>query len=538
MTRTYGTICSRVAKARTIPITASLDDATPIAAPRTGRLRRLALYGLLAIAILILLTQYVLLRRAQSRLAREAARWRELGFTLDPRDPPLPPDDQNLAVALNRAAALVKFSQEFESSLLGVVPVDFDSGPTVRRDVDAELAANARALAALGRARGLTRVGWSTPDADRLYLLDRPPDEHEPIGPIRQLVSLCALDAQRALDRGDERRFVDRLVDIRLIARALAADTNEISDLISSTYDAIGNTLALAWVHHVTLAGADAAYVRDRLASLARDWADGDRGSNVPAIFARGAARTIAGLSAIPPKFRRHLTPDVGDDYPMSSPPALERVPRNKLDGLLWQVLRPQRIDAAATLLQRLRTDLAAADARDWPAAQRLVRGAPGWRATGIDPLDSALRTVLPVRQLESDNVAHLRQRMRVLLADRLAAASIACRLYAVDHGGADPARLDDLVPRYLPAVPVDPFSPNGAPIGYARNAAGAFIYGVADAGVDCVATGVLKPALAAHLDWQKPLNVVAFLNPFPRLSPALTAPPAIAPSSPQGVKQ
>ncbi|HET6250136.1 MAG TPA: hypothetical protein VFE47_20765 [Tepidisphaeraceae bacterium] len=49
----------------------------------------------------------------------------------------------------------------------------------------------------------------------------------------------------------------------------------------------------------------------------------------------------------------------------------------------------------------------------------------------------------------------------------RVAALALAMRLYAIDHGGAWPVDLLKLVPSYLQNVPIDPFSPNGAPIGY-----------------------------------------------------------------------
>lgn len=43
----------------------------------------------------------------------------------------------------------------------------------------------------------------------------------------------------------------------------------------------------------------------------------------------------------------------------------------------------------------------------------------------------------------------------------------LALRLYHLDHGGALPATLDQLVPEYLPAVPLDPF--DGKPLRYDR---------------------------------------------------------------------
>jgi hypothetical protein len=51
--------------------------------------------------------------------------------------------------------------------------------------------------------------------------------------------------------------------------------------------------------------------------------------------------------------------------------------------------------------------------------------------------------------------VAHF----HALTVRRATAIQLAIRLYAVDHDGKLPGALDDLVPGYLPAVPIDPFS-------------------------------------------------------------------------------
>jgi hypothetical protein len=67
----------------------------------------------------------------------------------------------------------------------------------------------------------------------------------------------------------------------------------------------------------------------------------------------------------------------------------------------------------------------------------------------------------------------------------RLAATALAVMLYRADHGGAFPQTLDDLVPQYLPAVPVDPLAVRGATIGYVADGERPRIYSVGDNGVD-----------------------------------------------------
>ena len=76
------------------------------------------------------------------------------------------------------------------------------------------------------------------------------------------------------------------------------------------------------------------------------------------------------------------------------------------------------------------------------------------------------------------------RLRFRTLLSRRFAATALALRLYEVEHGRR-PATLDELVPEYLPAVPIDPFAADGRTIGYLPNADPPVLYSVGEDGVD-----------------------------------------------------
>jgi hypothetical protein len=65
------------------------------------------------------------------------------------------------------------------------------------------------------------------------------------------------------------------------------------------------------------------------------------------------------------------------------------------------------------------------------------------------------------------DLTRYFETNFRIIGERRVTAVSLAAQLYRADHGGRWPARLDDLVPAYLPAVPVDPFHDDGRPLGY-----------------------------------------------------------------------
>ena len=64
-----------------------------------------------------------------------------------------------------------------------------------------------------------------------------------------------------------------------------------------------------------------------------------------------------------------------------------------------------------------------------------------------------------------------------------MAAVSLATHLYYLDHDGRWPPSLDALVPAYLPAVPMDPFSPTHEPLQYllARNGSRPVVFSVGE---------------------------------------------------------
>ncbi|HUS93448.1 MAG TPA: hypothetical protein VM695_16440, partial [Phycisphaerae bacterium] len=66
----------------------------------------------------------------------------------------------------------------------------------------------------------------------------------------------------------------------------------------------------------------------------------------------------------------------------------------------------------------------------------------------------------------------------------RMAAIRLAMRLCELDRG-LRPARLAELVPAYLPAVPADPFADDGRAFGYSPNAARPVLYSVYEDGTD-----------------------------------------------------
>jgi len=119
------------------------------------------------------------------------------------------------------------------------------------------------------------------------------------------------------------------------------------------------------------------------------------------------------------------------------------------------------KLDHARCL--RFYTDWAqAANGRTYPAAvNRWVRG-PQWADGAIFYLTHMFSSLF---WYSTDRAALVH--FRAIAYRRMAAGALAMRLYEIEHGRR-PEALNDLVPAYLPAVPADPFSADGAPIRYA----------------------------------------------------------------------
>jgi hypothetical protein len=63
----------------------------------------------------------------------------------------------------------------------------------------------------------------------------------------------------------------------------------------------------------------------------------------------------------------------------------------------------------------------------------------------------------------------------------RVGATALACRLYQLDYDGHLPAKLGDLVPKYLPAVPRDPTAPGDKSLGYSADPSRPILYTVGE---------------------------------------------------------
>jgi len=105
----------------------------------------------------------------------------------------------------------------------------------------------------------------------------------------------------------------------------------------------------------------------------------------------------------------------------------------------------------------------------------------------------------------------------RILTDRRLAATALAIRLFVIDHIGAFPRSLNELVPSYLPAVPMDPMAVGNRPIGYLPRAEHPVIYSVGFNGADDGASeAALRGEFGELCEWQR-FDRVFYLSQRPR---------------------
>jgi hypothetical protein len=111
-----------------------------------------------------------------------------------------------------------------------------------------------------------------------------------------------------------------------------------------------------------------------------------------------------------------------------------------------------------------------------------MIRYATGLIESGAADDLPALRAKLPrfPAEVKGGHILHLvasilmpsvdraiEQDFRHLASRHMAAVALATRAYALEHDGKLPERLEDLVPNYLPMVPVDPLAAEAKPLRY-----------------------------------------------------------------------
>ncbi len=184
---------------------------------------------------------------------------------------------------------------------------------------------------------------------------------------------------------------------------------------------------------------------------------------------------------------------------------------------LLRLVMAPTWTRSAVDAARKGNSFDAAANAPDWPRARPHLPASD----TSEPWLESypVLGFLLSTSEFDMGFSLHF----RILTQRRMAAAALAIRLSELDHGRR-PETLDELVPDYLPAVPLDPMDPAGGPIRYRPHADPPLLYSV---GPDLIDQGGVP---LETVDGERRGDMLLYLSgePSQEIDPALLVRPSL----------
>jgi hypothetical protein len=400
------------------------------------------------------------------------------GEPILPQDfnPPEVPDEHNGALVYRKAADALTAAVPDEDRLrfnkepIGYLPLSVPQRALIR-DIVAQ---SAEPLRLMRVARGMPEINWNI----RLVSPVSPPlPRIDGLEPLEKLTRAAALDA---FDRGAHAAAVEYLLDLAALARAMdQLPPMLITHMLSNGHDArVAETVlsippdlaaeAEAPARQLVTALFDTKRRRD---ALARMW-QGER------MMQADAVRQLAAESAFRGAFL-------------------------KLDVVRLMEFTDQV--AAASLQPTL------------PSAMSIMPAIPSSR--GVRRFTHPLSTMMAgslVRTVEREAQATTLR--------RAAATALAIRLYAIDHGGALPPALIDLVPRYLPVPPRDPFSVGNGEFLYVPSGDAPKIYSVGKNGVD---DGASENAAAAGQPARSRWECLDYVFHLKRqVPPAFSVPP------------
>jgi hypothetical protein len=144
-------------------------------------------------------------------------------------------------------------------------------------------------------------------------------------------------------------------------------------------------------------------------------------------------------------------------------------------EALRW-VARPLWLSEGLDILDYSSGVLEACEAETWPQARDRCPLPPTHRESPF---------AFSVYDVVAGPLEHvIKLRYRALAYRRLATTALAIRLFQHDHGRR-PASLQELIPDYLPRLPIDPHSKDAAILGYLPNAEKPRLYSVGENEID-----------------------------------------------------
>jgi hypothetical protein len=373
---------------------------------------------------------------------------------------------------------------------------------------DAEVAAyeavlkeNPDALVAIDEASAKTRFDWElaivSPMIQNL-------DSSNDLTALRRLSNVLQADAMLARQRGDDARALRRVGQILFISRAAGHHPTLIGYLVSVGMSAQAAGVAAEILPDLSLADPEARRLAVALVTEfldERSLADARR---------RGLmGERVLQLDTVSSLTQAKLSPGGVPGFRMASGggggPGL---------SVLGKLLRPTFFENGRVMAGHMTSMLRAVDqSPDWPTYQR--KAPPSPKEGRMLARNLLVQIMLP--SLDRAVMVYYRNAGE----RRLAATCLAAKLYAADHDGKLPGSLGDLVPTYLPSVPLDPFAAGGKTLAYVNDSADADdprVYGVGENGVDNA--GVEPDKRLPRREYDKLSDEIRHLNRQPRPKP------------------
>jgi hypothetical protein len=411
-------------------------------------------------------------RRIRAADERWAERMRAAGVA-EPAQRPIDDAHNAAALVLAAGAALNRYTWS-PSNSSGDFPAAYTPySPGWHSMAGASVAANGKALALARQARLHQRFDWgpSLPLNGDGGLYSR-------MNNTRALVNTLGDTAEYAHEMGDDVAALEAVRDVRHIATGLRGQSILLGDLVGVAVE----DSALRRLHEIA-PGLRIAPEGDPVA-LAGD---------TPAARTAAVApvKPVAPPRRVTPANVRALIAELLDDDALNRQTAVAFAGERGLVGVMaedpqdtrWLIRPMWRLDAprADDLISG---DMEAATQANWQAALDATRAArarlPAVPAPAMSVFWPAARPLNPVRRrpidfprLLSQDVSRgfgtgraAEQNGRVATDRRLAAVGLAVQVYRAEHGRW-PASMDELVPKYLPSVPIDPMTGNGSTLRY-----------------------------------------------------------------------
>jgi hypothetical protein len=386
----------------------------------------------------------------------------------------------NAAADLTAAATILDDGSE-EACSISWAPTTMPTNPRAWPYLARARAWFEPALRRIGRARQRPVCEWSHDFTSPVMNNMRVPELNQ----VRELSNLVGAAAM--LEHHDGR---DDLVVLRLRQALYLAETSE------TTPAPVAHKVALAIGFSAT----------ERIESLAPELRLGSGGPEVGEAAPAEIRALIAALldeHAADRGYRMSL--DAERMYDLDMLDGLVRARDSDLHAIHRYLAEPFVDFQGRRLLARLsRAVNALRGAADWPTAASRLDATERAENGNAKPFGPDCYRFF--RRMTREHFSALTDR-------RLAATALAIRLYQLDHAGQRPQRLEQLVPGYLPAIPLDAMAAGGRPIGYLPSPGRPLIYSVGQNGADDAGSEVAMADEYGEIDPWRRMDRVFYLG-------------------------